>query len=1011
MIPRRTLPTLIVSLIVSSSLLLANLATRPILAQTPPAKDSVDRDYQNELPRIAAKSPAEAMATFTIAPGFRIEQVASEPLVADPVAMAFDEQGRLYVVEMRGYPESSEENLGQIRLLVDADHDGQFDTSTVLVDGLSWPTAIACYGGGVFVGAAPSIYYFKDTNGDGRADVRETVYTGFGRTNVQGLLNTFKWGLDNRIHGAVSSSGAMLLKVGQSEDEAINLRGRDIAFDPRTREIGPTSGGGQHGLSFNRWGEKFVCSNSDHIQQVVFDDRYVARNPYLAAPSARISIAADGPQADVFRDSPIEPWRIVRTRLRRQGIVPGPVERGGKAAGYFTGATGVTIYRGSAWPSKYLDWAVIGDVGSNLIHRKRLTGDGIVYQAQRVDQQSELLVSNDIWFRPVQFANAPDGSLYIADMYREVIEHPASLAPTIKRHLDLTSGRGRGRIYRIVPDDFEQPAWKSLGDFNSQQLVATLAHPNGWHRETAARLLFERQAAGAVGLLQHQAIAGRSPEARIHALWALHSQGALDESIILATIGSKDARVRTHAIRLSEAVAETSLLIRSKLYSLVDDDSLRVRFQLAFTLGELANSRDRNQALANLVLRDGDNRWIQLAVSSSLGSGGSGDVLSAIVADDKYRASAAGRLWIKNLASQIGRQQLGEDVATTLKVLRQLTTADPPSTQLILQSLAASPGSDLERQISAATSGQSAKLLARLLVETKATALNSGAKPAARERAIHLLSLAPARESLETFNGLLQADQSPQVQSAALMALAHYDEPQVAQLVLDHWSELSPTLRKQAAEILFSRPNWLEQILTKFTDEKEFIGNLPFDRLAALKFHPNEEVRRQARNLLNAYNTDRGNAMRQYRVALEMKGDQQRGRVVFKKSCSTCHRLEGVGHEVAPSLAAMKNRGAESILKNVVDPNREINPQFINYLLITNDGRSLSGIISSETATSVTLKRGDGATDTVLRIDIDALRSTGQSLMPVGLEKEITVQGMADLLAYLMSLDFHAASP
>ena len=184
-----------------------------------------------------------------------------------------------------------------------------------------------------------------------------------------------------------------------------------------------------------------------------------------------MSIAADGPQAEVFRTSPVEPWRIVRTRLRVAGAVPGPIEGGGRAAGYFTGATGATIYRGDAWPAEYRGQAFIGDVGSNIVHRKTLSADGVLLVANRADEGSEFVASTDIWFRPAQFANAPDGTLYIIDVYREVIEHPASLPPVIKKHLDLTSGRDRGRIYRIVPEGFqaaaaaatERPrAWPSL---------------------------------------------------------------------------------------------------------------------------------------------------------------------------------------------------------------------------------------------------------------------------------------------------------------------------------------------------------------------------------------------------------------------------------------------------------------------------------------------------------------------------------------------------------------------
>jgi putative membrane-bound dehydrogenase-like protein len=462
-------------------------------------------DFASELPRIAPREPAEALATFQVVEGFRIEQVAAEPLVASPVAMAFDADGRLYVVEMRDYSEQDKERLGRVRLLEDSDGDGRFDKATIFADDLSWPTAVTCWDGGVFVGAAPVIHYLKDNDGDGKADERRVVYSGFSRTNVQGLLNSFQWTLDNRIHGSASSNGGLVTRPDVADFKAVSVSGRDFSFDPRTLALRSESGGAQHGMTFDDWGRKFVCSNSDHIQMVMFEDRYLARNPAASAPSSRTSIAADGPQAEVFRTSPIEPWRIVRTRLRVTGKAPGPIEGGGRAGGYFTGATGTTIYRGDAWPAEFAGQSFTGDVGSNIVHRKILEPDGVGFVARRADKGREFVASSDNWFRPAQFANGPDGALYVIDVYREVIEHPASLPPEIKKHLDLTSGRDRGRIYRIVPNDFRARPPARLSKMSTEELIAQLESRNGWTRDTASRLVYERQDRAAIGPLERLA--------------------------------------------------------------------------------------------------------------------------------------------------------------------------------------------------------------------------------------------------------------------------------------------------------------------------------------------------------------------------------------------------------------------------------------------------------------------------------------------------------------------------
>lgn len=1006
------------------------LLSRPCIAQNNET-DAADRDYTAELPRIKPVEAKDALSTFTIADGFRVEQVAAEPNVVDPVAMAFDENGRLFVVEMRDYSEDGELNLGRIRLLEDTNGDGHYEKSDIFAEGLSWPTALTCYDGGLFVGAAPDIYYFKDTDGDNRADVKKTVFTGFGRSNVQGLINTFKWGLDNRIHGATSSSGAEVTRVGDGEmgrqgDEEtgklkesnaatispplphspsppLSLRGRDFAIEPRTMTMQSTSGGGQHGMSFNQWGDKFVCSNSDHAQYVQYEDRYIARNPYFAAPSPRASIATDGPQADVFRTSPIEPWRIVRTRLRAKGIVPGVVEGGGKPAGYFTGATGITIFRGNGWPAEYQGWAIVGDVGSNLVHRKRIEEAGASYVATRIDEKSELLSSNDIWFRPAQFANAPDGTLYIADMYRETIEHPLSLPPVIKKHLDLTSGRDRGRIYRIVGKDFQQPPLPRLGAASTATLVTTLGHPNGWHRETASRLIYERQDRSAIPLLELLARSGSTAEGRIHALHALDGLDGLSSEIILRAMRDAHPRVREHAVRLSERVATTSAQVRERLYSMVGDDAFRVRYQLAFTLGELSGPT-RNQALVSLVKRDGSDGLMRVAVMSSLAEG-AGDVLAELAQDASVRQSKVGRSYITSLAAQIGKQQRGDDIAAVLRVLGALPQNESETIQAIVQGLAAKQGSDLAIQLAAVTGGQADRLMKDLLSAAATTASNREAGAEARVGAVQRLRLGDLDGHEALFASLLTPTEPSELQAAAIATLATYESPEVATILVSQWRGLSPRLRGRAGDVLFSRQAWIPQLLTAVEAGDIAMGDLEPTRMKLLASHPDANIKKRAVKLLEStQSSDRNSLLVDYREALELRGDVTRGKAVFTKVCATCHQLEGVGHAIAPNLAAMQNRGPEAILTNVLIPNREVNPQYLNYALITTDGRALTGMISAETATSVTLKRADNATDTVLRIDIEELRSTGVSLMPEGMEKQIDKQAMADLIEYIQSI-------
>ena len=302
-----------------------------------------------DLPRVPPVEPTNVMKTFQVKKGFHLEIAAAEPLVLDPIEMCFDENGRLFVVEMRDYSEMRDvtPHLGRIRMLEDTNGDGTFDQATIYVDDLPWPTAVFCYDGGIFVAATPDIIYCKDTNGDGKADVRKIVYTGYGagkeRLNMQALVNCLRWGLDNRIHGQTAGNGGLVERADAPGGPPLDLNGRDFYFDPRTMKMDAEAGGGQYGLCFDDRGRKFVCSNSRHIMTFMYDVRYAERNAFYPMPAPLVDIPVDGPAAEVYRTSPEEAWRVIRTKWRVAGIVSGPIEGGGRASGYFTSATGITI--------------------------------------------------------------------------------------------------------------------------------------------------------------------------------------------------------------------------------------------------------------------------------------------------------------------------------------------------------------------------------------------------------------------------------------------------------------------------------------------------------------------------------------------------------------------------------------------------------------------------------------------------------------------------------------------
>ncbi len=970
-----------------------------------------DNDLAKELPRLKPTEPDKALATFQLHKGFHLLQAAVEPVVTDPVSVCFDADGRLYVVEMRGYPYPEDVPSGNVRRLEDRDGDGVFETSTIFVDGLSWPTGVVPYDGGVFIAVAPDILYAKDTNGDGKADVKKVMFRGFGTQNVQALVNGLLWGTDGWIYGASGGNGGDIQNMTHPDRKPVSVRGRDFRFKPDGSAFEAISGGGQFGHTFDNWGHRFVCNNSNHIRQIVLPSRYLERNRALAAPSPVVDIPVEGGAGPVYRISPAEPWRIVRTRQRAAD--PDFVKRAPKtelvATGFFTSATGVTIYRGTAFPEEYRGNAFIGDVGGNLVHRKLVEKDGPIFKAVRADEKVEFLASTDNWFRPVNFANTPDGTLLILDMYRETIEHPFSIPEPIKMHLDLTSGHDRGRLYHLVPDGFQRRSKPALSNASTAELVSLLADRDAWWRETAQRLLIERNDPAATALLRELARSRPNALGRVHALWTLDALGTLTFEDVAPALTDSDANVREQAARLVEPFARTNQEQAKPLLALAGDPDAMVRFQAAFSIGEVPGPK-AVEALASLASRDAGSRWIRVAVLSSI-AGRLTEFVEAL-AKTGHLDQPEGRTWLADLAELAGAGNKPEEIAPLLARFAG-PGADPATTRVVVLGL----GRGLQRSggsLRALVKGPASATLAPLFETAAATAADESRTPASRIEAIRLLGLGPVEPALEVLPELLNPRQPVDVQLAALQTLATVDDSRVGPAITARWKVMGPSVRREAAEALLARTDRAAALLDALASKAVPLADLEPARRQQLIQNPNKSIRERASKLLgDQARSDRAPVIAAYRRVLDLGGQPDRGREVFRKVCATCHKAEDHGTDVGPNLATTTNRTPEDLMVHILDPNREVAPTYLNYTIATTDGRVLTGIIADESATAVTLKRAEGASDIVPRDRIDEMASTGLSLMPEGLEKDISPEAMADLLAYLRSLrgDAPAASP
>jgi putative membrane-bound dehydrogenase-like protein len=985
-----------------SLLLLALPFSLPLIL----ADDKKSADPIAELPKVKPMEPAASQKAFDVQPGFRIELVASEPLIRSPVAMDIDENGRLFVAEFPEYnqyanPAGSKER-GCIRMLESTRGDGKYDKSTVYADNLDSPVAVACWDGGVLVGVVPDLWYFKDTKGDGKADIARKVLTGFERDKAgEAMLNSFRWGPDNRFHIATGLAGGNLRPANQPDAKPVLVRRQNIIFDPRTGNFERTSGGGQHGMSLDDWGDTFVCDNSNPIEHFAYDMRYAARNPFVLAPSPILDVNAAGRYPNLHRISPPEPWREARTRLRKDKLVPGSDE-GGLPFGFFTGATGVTVYRGDAYPTEFRGNIFVGEVANNLVYRAKLEPRGLSWSAVRAEKDREFLASKDIWFRPVQFANAPDGCLYVVDMYRELIEGASFLPPQLLKFVDVAGGIDRGRIWRIVPDGFKQPKPPQLGRATPAELVALLEHPNGWHRDTAARLLYLGQYKSAIEPLRKLIAESKSGLARMHARYALQSLNALTDKDIIAALHDSEPRAREHALRLAESFT-SSIEVRAQLATLVEDPDQRVRYQAAFSLGTLPGDAAVSP-LVRLSLSDASNQWVRLGILCSAGEHGAA-LLSQLLADAKRRATPGMKDLTLALIAQTAATNQPDELAIVVKTLDKLADEDKSLTRELVQVLVTRLAPSAREKFGGLASGKAGMILKELLVDARKTAADEKAEAAARAAAIRTLGLAPFGDVKAILTASLGVRQPQPVQLAALEVLGKFDATEIPAIVLSAWQGMSPQIRATATETLLSRAAGVNAFLDAV--ERGTVPRTDLDpaRVQLLQKSPDEKIRTRATKLFAGTGpSKRQDVITRYQKSLDLKGDAVKGKTIFKEVCATCHKLEGVGESIGPDLMSIKNRGSESVMTNILDPNREVLPQYYTYLLVTDDDVIITGMITAETANTVTIRKTDGMSETVQRVNIASLRSTGLSAMPEGLEDKIDFQAMADLLAYLNSV-------
>jgi len=563
-------------------------------------------------------SPKEALKSIVVKPGFRVELVASEPLIEDPVAMAFDGSGRMWVVEMRGFmPDAEGENehapVGRIVILDDEDGDGRMDTSTVFADRLVLPRAIGLAYGGAIVIEPPDLLFMRDENGDDRADLVLHLASGFaGLQNPEHAGNGLMHGIDNWIH--------------------LSQHPERFRFDGENIQSQPTPGHGQWGITKDDVGRIFYTTNSDPLRADLVPLHYASRNPDLGR-----LIGVNERMVHDFSVHPIHLTPGINRGYQEHMLDEGRLTR-------FTAACGPVIYRGDLFPEAFHGDAFVCEPAGNLVSRFTLVerDDGTLV-GERAYESSEFLASTDERFRPVNAYNGPDGGLYIVDMYRGVLQHRIYMTSFLRAQVEergLETPLGLGRIYRIVPDDASVGGTRDLSNARNEELAALLESPNGWRRDTAQRLLVERRASDVAPQLRALATESADVVPRLHALWTLEGVGALTIDDAIRACASREALLRIHGLRLLERWIDDPRAV-DVVASMIDDAAPDVRVQAALSLGDAAPETSLD-LLERIVSLHADHRPTRSAVLSSLNDREI-ELLARLLLRDDWASPEAGR--------------------------------------------------------------------------------------------------------------------------------------------------------------------------------------------------------------------------------------------------------------------------------------------------------------------------------------------------------------------------------
>ena len=969
-------------------------------------------------PPTPALSPAEAIAKMTVPPGFTVELVAAEPDVTNPVAMTFDERGRIWITESFEYPRREPgPGRDRVKILEDADGDGTAEKVSIFAEGLNIPSGIAVGAGGVWVANAPDILFYPDKDRDGRADgPPEQVLTGFGREDTHELPNSLTWGPDgwlyglngvfNNCHVRYGKDNAFLAAAEKANHPGWKINCAMFRIHPRTREFQVFCEGTSNpwGIAFNDNGDAFISACViDHLWHLVETGYYHRQGgPY-----------------------PPHTWKL-------ESIV----DYKHQMAAY----CGITWFDSDAYPAEYRRKLYMGNIHGGCINVDGLERNGATYKGIKHD---DFLTANDVWFMPVVQKVGPDGCLYILDWYDRY--HCYQDANADPQGVD----RAKGRLYRVRYKETPRAPKFDLAAETDDQLIERLASPNIFYREQAQRLLAERNDPATRPKLENHI---RSTQNR-HAWWALTGTGEVRDEFLSSQVNftSFDDWRHTWVVRAAGNQRSTNAELLAKIRKMIDNSTAANRLQIVIAARKLFGKEATSVLLKAAMVPQRDNELVQQIAWQNLYpilSEGKETVIEAITSDDVGLRDRAEFLLPHLMDWLFAQGDAGvEDVARiAFKFLPQLRSdfywshdaarALHEETEKILGGIAKrlasgelSPKQEtilrakLEKDLvlllkpdTPLLPGNTAPSLLLILghwknpkaiAEVRAIALTPLASEAQRLASIDAWGASLDRSLIDAIEPLSQDEKLSRSLCRRLFeVLIKYDDPRVATNVLAIYPQLSPDLKSAAIELLTSRAVWAKHLLDAIETTKVSKDTVTVNQVRKLLKLGDKDLAARVEATWGKLRVDRNPQREQ--VVNKMRdlvrnghGDAAAGQAVFGRLCGQCHKIHGTGQEVGPDITVNGRSNFEQLLSNIFDPSLVIGGAYQPRIVSTGDGRVLTGLLVEDRPTRVVLKLQGGKLESIARSNIDEIETSKLSLMPEGVETQYKPQEIIDLFAFL----------